>query len=222
MTSYISSVYLINKAGGLVYQRDSWLNELETEKTFGYPLGIVLKEVDDKVVVTFGEKDGIKVGYSLLSVNGQNVNGKMLADGTSILKHLSNENSFPISLKFGKPKLSTNERIMLASMFHSLFAISCKLSPVEKSSGIEVMETNSFKLHCFQSITGVKFLVLTNTRVPNMDAFLKKMYEIYSDFALKNPFYSLEMPIRCDLFETALQKLIEQTEKSLAHGLGVT
>ena len=28
------------------------------------------------------------------------------------------------------------------------------------------------------------------------DLFLKKCYEIYSDFALKNPFYSLEMPIR--------------------------
>ena len=28
------------------------------------------------------------------------------------------------------------------------------------------------------------------------DMFLKKCYEIYSDYALKNPFYSLEMPIR--------------------------
>ncbi|XP_002159518.2 trafficking protein particle complex subunit 4 [Hydra vulgaris] len=222
MNSYISSVYLINKAGGLVYQRDNWVNEVEIEKTFGYPLGMVLKEVDDKVIVTFGEKDGVKVGYSLLSINGQITNGKLLADGTPILKHLNNESNFPVSLKFGKPRLSTNERIMLASMFHSLFAISCKLSPVEKSSGIEIMETNSFKLHCFQSITGVKFLVLTNTKVSNMDVFLKKMYEIYSDFALKNPFYSLEMPIRCDLFDNALQKLIEQTEKSLSHGQGVT
>ena len=28
------------------------------------------------------------------------------------------------------------------------------------------------------------------------DLFLRKIYELYSDFALKNPFYSLEMPIR--------------------------
>ena len=108
---------------------------------------------------------------------------------------------------------------MLASMFHSLFAISCKLSPTEHSSGIEMLQTNSFKLHCFQTITGVKFFAMTDTRVNNMDGFLKRLYELYADYALKNPFYSLEMPIRCDLFDTNLQKLIEQSEKSIAHSL---
>jgi hypothetical protein len=29
-----------------------------------------------------------------------------------------------------------------------------------------------------------------------MDVFLKRLYEIYADFALKNPFYSLDMPVR--------------------------
>ena len=32
------------------------------------------------------------------------------------------------------------------------------------------------------------------------DMFLRKCYEIYSDYALKNPFYSLEMPIRAGAF----------------------
>lgn len=40
------------------------------------------------------------------------------------------------------------------------------------------------------------------------------MYELYSDFALKNPFYSLEMPIRCELFDTNLQALLEQADKN--------
>lgn len=35
-----------------------------------------------------------------------------------------------------------------------LFAISTKLSPEQKSSGIQVMETESFKLHCYQTPTG--------------------------------------------------------------------
>ncbi|XP_057317051.1 trafficking protein particle complex subunit 4-like [Hydractinia symbiolongicarpus] len=217
MSGYLYSVYVINKAGGLIYQRDYSYTENEVEQTFKHPLGLVLKEVDDKLVVLFGEKDGVKVGHSLLGVNGETLNGKVLHDGTSVLNLLNDESKFPITLRFGKPKLSTNERIMLASMFHSLFAISCKLSPAEKSSGIELLETNSFKLHCMQSITGVKFLVLTDPRVLSMDAFLKKLYELYSDFALKNPFFSLEMPIRCDLFDTNLQKLLEQTEKSINH-----
>ena len=29
-----------------------------------------------------------------------------------------------------------------------------------------------------------------------VDQLLDKIYELYADFALKNPFYSLEMPIR--------------------------
>ena len=31
------------------------------------------------------------------------------------------------------------------------------------------------------------------------DGFLRKIYELYADYALKNPFYSLEMPIRAGL-----------------------
>lgn len=46
------------------------------------------------------------------------------------------------------------------------------------------------------------------------DVVLKRIYEIYSDYALKNPFYSLEMPIRCELFDGSLQVLLETVEKS--------
>lgn len=219
MSGFIYSVYIINKAGGLVFQRDHSTSDTEISRQFNYPFGLVLKEMDERLVVSFGEKNGIKVGHSLVSINGEGLSGKYFPDGRLVQEFLNNEKNFPANLKFCKPKLTTNERIMLASMFHSLFAISCKLSPVEKSSGIELLETKSFKIHCFQSITGVKFLVLTDPRVLNMDAFLKKVYELYSDYALKNPFYSLEMPIRCDLFETNLQKHLEQTEKITAHGM---
>ena len=218
MSGFIYSVYIINKAGGLIYQRDHSTSETEITRQFTYPAGFILKEVDDKLVVAFGEKNGIKVGHCLVAVNGEYLSGKVFPSGNSVQDFLNDESNFPLNLTFCKPKLTTNERIMLASMFHSLFAISCKLSPVEKSSGIELLETNSFKLHCFQSITGVKFLVLTDTRVISMDGFLKKLYELYSDFALKNPFYSLEMPIRCDLFDTNLQKHLELSEKTISQG----
>ena len=222
MSTLIYSVYIINKAGGLICQKEYANAECEVERTLKYPLGLILKEVDDRLVVTFGEKEDIKVGHSLLAINGEILNGRLLPNGVQALDFINNESNYPITLRTGKPKLSTNERIMLASMFHSLFAISCKLSPVEKSSGIELLETNSFKLHCFQTITGVKFFTITDTRVNSMDVFLKKLYELYADFALKNPFYSLEMPIRCDLFDTNLQKLLEQTEKNITNTLSTT
>ncbi|KAI3415614.1 hypothetical protein GPALN_005212 [Globodera pallida] len=106
--------------------------------------------------------------------------------------------------------LSTNEKIVLASVFHSLYTIATQLSPASKSTGIEVLETSQFKLQCFQSITGVKFVVIlvnTYTNTQNVEPLLRKIYELYADYALKNPFYSVDMPIRADKFEAGLRAL---------------
>lgn len=40
---------------------------------------------------------------------------------------------------------------------------------------------------------------------PGLDHLLHTIYDLYSDFVMKNPFYELEMPIRCELFEHNLQ-----------------
>lgn len=50
-------------------------------------------------------------------------------------------------------------------------------------------------LYC-NSVTGIKFIALTDPRQGGVDALLRKMYEVFSDFALKNPFYSVDMPVR--------------------------
>ena len=53
-------IYIINRAGGLIYQYDHNMPKVEVEKTFSYPLELVLKIFDEKVVVDFGQRDGIK------------------------------------------------------------------------------------------------------------------------------------------------------------------
>ena len=152
MTIY--SVYVLNRAGGLIYHYDHYTPKGEVEKTFSYPLEIVLKE-DEKLVVAFGERDGIKginpkhlhfffypfpapekkifvgkrsldtfvvfclpFGHALMAINGESVTGRKLANGIDAMEVIQNPENYPISLKFGRPKLKTNERIMLASMFH--------------------------------------------------------------------------------------------------------
>ncbi|WAQ93560.1 TPPC4-like protein [Mya arenaria] len=113
----IFSVYIINKAGGLIYQHEH-------------------------------------MGNTLIAINGIPTDGR-LWDGRDITDLLQHEENYPINLKFGRPKLTTNEKIMLASMFHSLFAIGSQLSPEARSSGIEMLETDVFKLHCMQTMTGI-------------------------------------------------------------------
>ena len=42
---------------------------------------------------------------------------------------------------------------------------------------------------------GVKFIVVAENK-QKVEELLKNIYELYADFVLKNPFYSLDMPIR--------------------------
>ncbi|XP_061183055.1 trafficking protein particle complex subunit 4-like [Saccostrea echinata] len=216
----IFSIFIINKAGGLIFQYDHYTQRPEVEKTFSFPLELVLKQHDEKLVVAFGERDGIKVGHTLLAINGVPVEGRFLqSDGKDAMEIINSPQNYPINLKFGRTKLTTNERIMLGSMFHSLFAIGSQLSPEPHSSGIEVLETDGFKLHCYQTMTGIKFIALTDPRQGGVDILLRKLYEVFSDFALKNPFYSVDMPVRCDLFDTNLQQVIEACEKQGASNI---
>merc|ERR1712096_147265 len=97
---------------------------------------------------------------------------------------------------------------VLASMFYPLYALAVQLSPDQQ------LETDTFKLHCNQTLTGVKFIVIADKSQQGVDQLLDKIYELYADYALKNPFYSLEMPIRADLFEEHLAVAIDQIEKT--------
>lgn len=173
----IFSVYVVNKAGGLIYQLDSYAPRAEAEKTFSYPLDLLLKLHDERVLVAFGQRDGIRgglgsgrrrgvgrgrapvlrkwvgcrcgaggkgvvsgplsprwnpgaaasltisftsaVGHAVLAINGMDVNGKYTADGKEVLEYLGNPANYPVSIRFGRPRLTSNEKLMLASMFHS-------------------------------------------------------------------------------------------------------
>lgn len=59
------------------------------------------------------------VGHAVLAINGVDVNGKYTADGKEVLEYLGNPANYPVSIRFGRPRLTSNEKLMLASMFHS-------------------------------------------------------------------------------------------------------
>lgn len=209
----IFSLYILSKSGGLIYQHDHNIPTVENEKTFSYPLEVKLEVQNRSIIVSYGQRDGIKVGHTLVAVNGIKVTGQQLDDGRDALEVLADETNYPINLKFARPKLTTNEKIFQASMFYPLYALACQLSPEQRSSGIEILEADNFRMNCFQTLTGVKFMVISDTKQGGIDGLLHRVYEIYSDYALKNPFYSLEMPIRCELFDEYLKSALEQAEK---------
>lgn len=108
----------------------------------------------------------------------------------------------------GLHKLNTNDYLVLAGTFHSVHALTSKISPTGSSTGLQTMETAKYTIHCFQTITGTKFLVFTDIGQYNPDGIINRIYQLFSDHVMKNPFYQLDMPIRCDQFDRHLNKYL--------------
>ena len=70
-----------------------------------------------------------------------------------------------------------------------------------------------YRLYCYHTITGLKFIAIADSKQMNVEQFLRKTYEIYSDYALKNPWYLMDQPIRSDLFDVNIQAAIDTIEK---------
>lgn len=104
----------------------------------------------------------------------------------------------------GIARLDTNTALTQASIWHSLHAISAQLSPVTGCTGMELLEADTFNLNCFLAPTGTKFFLISAPRTGGIDFLLRTIYELYSDYVLKNPFYEMEMPIRCATFDNQL------------------
>lgn len=47
-------------------------------------------------------------------------------------------------------------------------------------------------------------MLFTSPEQPNADVVVRRCYEIYADWVMKNPFSGLEMPIRVEKFDRAL------------------
>lgn len=41
-----------------------------------------------------------------------------------------------------------------------------------------------------------------------LELLLKAIHALYADYVLKNPFYELDMPIKCDKFDERLTRLL--------------
>lgn len=155
----------------------------------------------------------------------------------------------------GLTKLTANDYLVLAGTLHSVHAIASKLTstfnqPRQQESdthanlsllssgrfqnsnanktGLQTIETDLFNLYVFQTLTGIKFIIITSSnpvvlstesidkskfgelklQYDQVADIFKKLYIIYSDYVMKDPFYSMDMPIKSQLFEAKIKELI--------------
>lgn len=57
-------------------------------------------------------------------------------------------------------------------------------------------------------LIGTKFVLLTSLAETIADTVLQKIYDIYADAVMKNPFHTPEMPIRNEGFDMRINYLI--------------
>ncbi|CZT07197.1 related to TRS23-TRAPP subunit involved in targeting and fusion of ER to golgi transport vesicles [Rhynchosporium agropyri] len=155
-----------------------------------------LRGLDKKIVSSYPDTTATMVVFALIIINK--------AGGLIFQRDFAE----------GLNKLNINDYLVLAGTFHGVHAITTRLYPLhppadpairpQPPSGIEVLETENFRLQCFQTLTGIKFLLFTEPQQPNIDKVMGKVYELYADYVMKNPFYQLEMPIRCVEWERRL------------------
>lgn len=91
-------------------------------------------------------------------------------------------------------------------------------------SGVRQLCTDQFTMYIYQTMTGLKFVAVSSqgalsashtggsSNMHNIhvaDNFLRKIYCLYSDYVMKDPFYSLEMPIKSTLFDQQVKQMME-------------
>ncbi|WFD32989.1 hypothetical protein MSPP1_004046 [Malassezia sp. CBS 17886] len=111
----------------------------------------------------------------------------------------------------GEPELTSNDYLILAGTLHGIHAIASRIEPVPGKScaGLEVLEAGNLLIHVQMTQTGTKLVLLTHAAHQNPNEVLKRAYQLYVDYVMKDPFYIAEMPIRIDAFDREVAMLLQ-------------
>lgn len=56
-----------------------------------------------------------------------------------------------------------------------------------------MIDADNMKILCYQTLTKIKFIFVVDqiTNISDCEVMFKKIYDVYSDFVSKNPFYEV-------------------------------
>lgn len=208
----IKSVLIINKSGGLVYHRNFTNEELLNSNDYLiiastlHGAFAIASQLTPKALQLGESSPSGKLDYTIpyipyvgLPRNGSNQNEKSRFSSNN---HSGSKNSSFGSFKgddfFTEPFQSWNK------------------------SGIRQLCTDQFTMFIYQTMTGLKFVAISSQTPANIssneypiisiqvaDNLLRKVYCLYSDYVMKDPFYSMEMPIKSELFDTKVRQMVK-------------
>jgi hypothetical protein len=83
------------------------------------------------------------------------------------------------------------------------------INPIFRADTFDYYKTNTYKLHYFESGSGIRFVITSDPHVPSLQKELWKIYnDFYVEYVIKNPLYQLGDPINCPQFLHAVERYL--------------
>lgn len=111
--------------------------------------------------------------------------------------------------EWSRPRAVKDMREEHKLTFGFLFSLKqfvAKMSP-KKGGGFYACSTSAYRLHYFETATGLRFVLTTDLAATDMREALRHIYsQIFVECLTKNPLYTPGDPISCPLFTQTLER----------------
>ncbi|XP_043088574.1 trafficking protein particle complex subunit 1 [Puntigrus tetrazona] len=98
---------------------------------------------------------------------------------------------------------------LMYGMLFSIRSFVSKMSPLDMKDGFLAFQTSRYKLHYYETPTGIKLVMNTDLGVPNCRDTLQQIYSmLYVEYIVKNPQCVLSESLQSDLFSSKLDSFI--------------
>ena len=219
----IETILIINKSGGLIYQRNFTNGQASKLNSNDYlimastihgvfaiasqltPKAIQLSQSNVDYTIPYIPNVGVRSSPGSNESGGSSRGKFTNTSGGKNGNDLGSMGSFKGDDFFKEPFVSWNK------------------------SGLRQLSTDQFTMYIYQTLTGLKFVAISSSVLPVpsgtsdvgakgshtvlasqvADNFLRKIYCLYSDYVMKDPFYSMEMPIKSEYFDKKVKILVD-------------
>ncbi|XP_039193916.1 trafficking protein particle complex subunit 1 isoform X1 [Crotalus tigris] len=100
---------------------------------------------------------------------------------------------------------------LMYGMLFSIRSFVSKMSPLDMKDGFLSFQTSKYKLHYYETPSGLKVVMNTDLGVGNIQEILHQIYSyvrIYVEYVVKNPLCSLNETIQSELFRNKLDSFV--------------